>query len=223
MFTDSTGASVDWDGIWIGIAAVAIAVATVAVVAAITVASGGTALPVIVGALIGAGVGGGISAGIQYATTGSINIGQVLLDASVGGVMGAFGGSAVSRLGMTLAGCGTGFTSSIGTDMISGNSISWGKAFGATVMGGVLAFAAGSGAQYNQTGARSAALETRKLIIDRYNNGGYTSSSQYTFGLNSSWGRVTRATSSLNQYAITQVLISSYYNTYMQFYQKLLF
>ncbi len=223
LYTDITGASIDWDGIWVGVAAVAIAIVVVATVAAITVASGGTALPVIVGALIGAGVGGGISAGLQYATTGSINIGQVLLDASVGGVMGAFGGSAISRLGMTLAGCGTGFMSSIGSDMISGNDISWGKAFGAAALGGVLAFVSGPGAQYNQTGARSAALETRKLIIDRYNNGGYASSSQYTFGLHSNWGRVTRATSALNQYAITQVLISSYYNAYMQFYLKLLY
>lgn len=46
------------------------AVAVVAVVAAATVASGGSAVPVIVGAAVGAASSGAVDAAIQYKNTG---------------------------------------------------------------------------------------------------------------------------------------------------------
>lgn len=62
-------------------------------VAAVTVATGGSAVPVIAAAAIGAGVSAGTSVAVQYAITGKVDISQVVVDASIGTIIGALGGA----------------------------------------------------------------------------------------------------------------------------------
>ena len=100
MYVDPDGHMPEWlQWTLVGLSA-AVAVAAIAV---ITFASGGTAAPILIGAGIGALTSAGISAGMQLATTGTINVGQLLVDTAVGGVMGAFGGSALGVIGMGIA------------------------------------------------------------------------------------------------------------------------
>ena len=92
--------------------------------------------------LIGS-IAAGVSAGGQYLTTGSINIGQLLTDMSVGAVSGAFGGTALGHGGMFLSGFGTGFAGSIAGDLVKTDSIAdvrlgaaiWSGFFGGALSG----------------------------------------------------------------------------------------
>ena len=90
--------------------------------------------------LIGS-IAAGVSAGRQYLTTGSINIGQLLTDMSVGAVSGAFGGTALGHGGMFLSGFGTGFAGSIAEDLVKTGSIAdvrLGAAIWSGFLGGAL-------------------------------------------------------------------------------------
>ena len=90
--------------------------------------------------LIGS-IAAGVSAGGQYLTTGSINIGQLLTDMSVGAVSGAFGGTALGHGGMFLSGFGTGFAGSIAEDLVKTGSIAdvrLGAAIWSGFLGGAL-------------------------------------------------------------------------------------
>ncbi len=131
----------NWEQVKRGLIALGVAVVTVATIAVITVASGGSAVPILVGAAIGAGVSLGVSAGAQYLTTGSINVGQLLTDMSVGTVSGAFGGTALGHLGMFVSGFGTGFAGSVAGDLVKYGSfedINLGAAIWSGLLGGAL-------------------------------------------------------------------------------------
>ena len=60
MFTDASGTSW-WDDIWKGLVALAAAIVIVGVVALVTVATGGTAMPVVIGAIAGGVISGTVS------------------------------------------------------------------------------------------------------------------------------------------------------------------
>ena len=173
---DPSGHAWDWAQFGRGLIALGIAAAVVAAVAVITVFSGGSAVPVLVGAAIGAGISGGVSLGCQLVSTGEIDIGQLLTDMAIGGVSGAFGGSALGTLGMTIAGTSTGFLGSVAGDMVSTgsfDSINWGAAVWSGILGGVISCVGGPGAQHGKLGGvlkYSKRLNTikQKEITGRY-------------------------------------------------------
>lgn len=117
IYADSSGHMPEW--VKTGLVVLAGAIIIAAVVA-LTVASGGTAAPVLIGAALGATAGGVSSAAMQMLENGKIDVAQLIIDITVGGVMGAFGGSTIGRIGMTLAGGGTGFASSIADNWVHG-------------------------------------------------------------------------------------------------------
>ncbi len=166
MLTDSTGYLSE--SIKDGLIALGVAVVVVAVIAIVTMVSGGLATPVLVGAVIGAFSGGAISAGMQYATTGSVEVGQVMLNASIGAIMGGFSGSGLSQLGMTIAGSLTGTGSSIVSDVISGSSIHLGRAIFAGVTSGFFAYMGGAGGQYGKISQRANIIDKMNALPTRF-------------------------------------------------------
>jgi len=163
MMFDSDGNMPRWvrTGLIVGAAVLA-----VAAIGAVTVLSGGTLLPVLVGAGIGAVIGGGVSAGFQYITTGTIDWHQVIVDAAIGGVLGAFGGSSISKIGMMGASGSLGFGSSIATDFVNGDAINWGSAMLSGILGVGLAFFGGAGAQHGQLGG----VKTQLVLKARHHS-----------------------------------------------------
>ena len=109
---------------------------------------GGAAAPVLIGAAVGAGVSGSVSAITQL--TGpehSISLGKVFTDMAIGGITGAFGGTALNAIGMGISGSITGFLGSIASDFVSGDSINWGMAIWSGILGGAIGYFGGAGAQ----------------------------------------------------------------------------
>ena len=156
----------DPDGTWDWLRAIAIAalaVVAVAAIAAITVATGGAATPVIAGAVIGAGISGASSAVSQLATTGEVQWEQVLVDASIGAVSGAFGGSAIGVGGMTVASFATGAAGSLASDWVAEEELDFKAALTAGAMNAVFTAKIGmGGVQYGKTAGHIAAKNTLK-------------------------------------------------------------
>ena len=164
MYSDDTGHMPEWLKTAIVVAA---GVAVVAAVAAITVFTGGTAAPVLVGAALGVASSGISSAVMQIADTGSIDISKLFIDMTVGGVLGAFGGSAISRFGMTIAGGATGFASSVAEDWVKGRAINIESALNSATIGALFGFNSGAGKQFATRGATSAIKGTLGKISSR--------------------------------------------------------
>ena len=195
-----------WDDIWKGLVALAAAILVVGVIALVTVATGGTVAPIIMGAGIGMLISGGFSVGTQYFITGKIDWAQVLLDTSIGGIMGAFGGSAIGQLGMTAASFGVEFAGSLAGDWIAGDGLDFLGAFTTAVFAAGFTFIGGVGAQNGRLGARRAALATKKQILAKNANKGYRSINNFLFGLKSNAKRIKKATQALNNQAIREML-----------------
>ena len=210
-----------WKKFWKIFAVVAVGIVAVAAVAAITALSGGSLTPIITGALIGAVVSGGISAGVQWATTGTVNGGQVLVDAVVGGVLGAFGGSAIGQVGMAIAGGLTSAAGSVAGDWMSGDKINYAKAAFSGALGALISFAGGAGAQNGELGARQAALATKKQILSRNAAGGYRHS--INFAMKSNAMRIARVTKELNSEAIKSIIRSTVNMCELNVYVALVF
>ena len=155
MYADSSGHMPEW--VKTGLVVLAGAIIIAAVVA-LTVASGGTAAPVLIGAALGATASGVSSAAMQMLENGKIDVAQLIIDITVGGVMGAFGGSTIGRIGMTLAGGGTGFASSIADNWVHGEEIDIMAALGSAAIGAVFAYNAGPGKQFG-TKANTASIK----------------------------------------------------------------
>ena len=134
-------------------------IAVIASVAAITVLTGGTATPVLVGAALGALNSGVSSAIVQISCNKSLDINKLLVDITFGGVMGAFGGSTLSQVGMTIAGGATGAASSMVEDWIQGEEIDLVKALGNGFLGAMFAFNSGAAKQFS-TKSNSAPIRT---------------------------------------------------------------
>ena len=77
-------------------------------------------------------------------------------------------------------------------------------------------------AKNGKTAQRQAAIQTRKQIIQRNSAGGYRSSSNYKFALNSNKSRIDRLTKNLKIEAISEVLISTYITLDITVYQSLI-
>ena len=119
----SMSSSIDENGDlpkWVKTGLVVLAsVATVAVIAA----TSGLAGPVLIGAGASSLISLGTSVVTQKVVDKKIDWNQVFVDTAIGAVMGAFGGSALSQLGMMFAGGGSGFISSVASDWVKGESI----------------------------------------------------------------------------------------------------
>lgn len=109
--------------------------------------------------IVGAGVGMGTSVVTQLATTGEVDWNQVVVDGSIGAVMGAFGGSAIGRLGMTLSGGLTGAGGDLASQWISGSEIVWGSVVVSGLTGAFFSFLSGPGAQHGKLYNRAHTLE----------------------------------------------------------------
>ena len=155
----------DWGKFWKTFAVVAAAVVAIAIIATVTVATGGTALPVLVGAGIGALTSCGMSIITQLGSTGTIDIGQLFVDIAIGSVMGAFGGSAIGVVGMTIAGGATGFVGSVVNDWVAGENINWVGAFVNGAVGAFFGFLSGGGAQHGNNLTLKSKLTDRKVKI----------------------------------------------------------
>ena len=206
-----------WDDLWKGLLAVAIAIVVVAVVVAVTVATGGAAAPVLIGAAIGFGVSVGVSALTQYAQTGTINIGQVLLAGAIGGVLGAFGGSAIGQLGMAGVTFGVEFVGSLASDWIAGVDLNFKEAFTTAFFSSAFSFMGGAGAQKDILPIRRQALSTKQAIINRYAAGGY-SLAGFKGGLSSNARRLAK----LSRDAINNLLKGTGLNIFSSFLMGLL-
>lgn len=146
MFVDPSG----WEAYscWKGVFAFVGAVLIVSAVATVTFFTGGSALIVLAGAGVGLASGFGVSAITQLAFTGTIDVNQLLLDASVGIIMGAFGASTISAIGNAIAGGIVGAGSSVASDLMNGESINIASAILSGVLG--VFFSYGCGAQYSK-------------------------------------------------------------------------
>ena len=125
-------------------------VAAVVTVSTLAICSVGSVAPIIVGAAVGAVSSCGMSIVSQSAFEGEVDWKQVIVDASIGAVLGAFGGSAIGVKGAKIAG---GLTEGIGSmvnDLVSGNDINFLKA-GMSAIGGV--FMSSSGSQHGRIGS----------------------------------------------------------------------
>ena len=100
------------------------------------------------GAAIGALAAGTSSAFLQLATTGSIDLSQLIVDVALGGVLGAFGGSSLSKLGVTTSSAGAGFTASVVEDWVQGESINLVNAVVSALFCAVFALNRTTGSQY---------------------------------------------------------------------------
>lgn len=92
----------------------------------------------------GAAIGGAISYGTQ-AISGTLNWGQFVLDIGVGAITGLIGASGVSKAAATVMGGLIGSGSSIASDLINGQPVSWEKAAISGVIGILAGFYGGAG------------------------------------------------------------------------------
>ena len=92
----------------------------------------------------GAAIGGAISYGTQ-AISGTLNWGQFVLDIGVGAITGLIGASGVSKAAATVMGGLIGSGSSIASDLINGQPVSWEKAAISGVIGIGAGFLGGAG------------------------------------------------------------------------------
>ena len=92
----------------------------------------------------GAAIGGAISFGTQ-AISGTLNWGQFVLDIGVGAITGLIGASGVSKAAATVMGGLIGSGSSIASDLINGQPVSWEKAAISGVIGILAGFYGGAG------------------------------------------------------------------------------
>lgn len=203
--------------------ALVIAASVVAVVAtvAITAATGGAMGAVLVGAVAGGLLSAGISAAAQYATTGTVDIWEVVTDGAIGAVFGAVGGTALGAGGLAMANAGLGAASSMANDWIDGNEIDWGKTGGSAVLSAVVG-GIGGGAQNGLTGARQAALSTQKQIAQKFASGGYRTYNNYLFAKGSNALRLKSATSTLNKLAIANIFKNYAMSLEVMVYQEIL-
>ena len=198
-----------WKKFWKIFAVVAVGIVAVAAVAAITALSGGSAFAVIGGALIGAVVSFGTSAGVQWATTGTMDVGRLLVDTVVGGVLGAFGGSAIGQVGMAIAGGLTSAAGSVAGDWVAGEKVNYAKAAFSGALGALISFVGGAGAQNGALEAKQAALATKKQILAKNASGGYRHSTNFNFAMQSNARRIARVTKELNSVAIRSIIRST--------------
>ena len=132
-----------WKAMLVAVAAVVV----VAGIVALTVATGGSAAPVIAGAIVGAVVSGGLSIFTQFVTTGTVSVEQVIVDMSIGGVMGAFGGSTIGKVGMVFASAAMGGLGSAASDWVADKDVNVGGVIFSAIVGGVFAAFGTGGAQ----------------------------------------------------------------------------
>ena len=150
-----------WSKFWRTIAVVGLAALVVGAIAAITFVTGGAVAPILIGAGIGFATSGVISGITQFVTTGNIDWAQLVVDMAFGAVTGAFGGSTLGILGMTVAGGATGFAGSVASDFVAGRDIQWGMALTSAVIGAAFGALSGGGAQHGKNVTLKSKLSLR--------------------------------------------------------------
>ena len=200
-----------WDNWWKGLIAIGVAVVAVVAIAAITVATGGSAAIVFIGAGIGAATSLAVSAGTQLAFTGKIDLGQLLLDVAVGAIMGAFGGTGLHAGVLTPIGGFVEAGASLASDAMAGDKLNIGKAMVAGAFGALFSAIGGHGAQKGLIKPRRAAIKNMKLATKNYKMGKYTLQG-YQDAMNSFSKRYVKATVNLKIMG-TKALYEGVYTT----------
>lgn len=146
-----------WADLWKGITSFVIGAVIVTAVALVSVATAGTAVPVLVGAGIGFLTSGAISfvsEGMQCGWDMSkFNYGNVLSSASFGMVGGAFGGAGLSAVQLAGVNAGLNFVETFIDGVVSGNDLMK-TLFASTVggvIGGITGFMGGNGALFERS------------------------------------------------------------------------
>lgn len=91
----------------------------------------------------------GTSVVVQYATTGTVDAGQLMIDTATGMAIGAFGGSSIGLWGNAIANAAVSFSGSIINDVISDRDIDWVSASLSGAIGFGFGILSGPGAQYD--------------------------------------------------------------------------
>ena len=136
----------NWGTFWRALGVLAVAAAVTAISIAVSIATVGTAAPVLLGAGIGFAFGTGMSAATQAAFTGNVDIGKMFLDGFVGAVSGAVAVTGIGVAGSAVLGGVLGGASSIGEDIIDGKSPNPYKFFLSAGLGAVGGLVSGAGA-----------------------------------------------------------------------------
>ena len=157
-----------WEWLIIAFVAVVVVVATVA----ITIATGGVATTMLIGAGIGAFIGGTTSVVSQLASGQEFNWGQFILDVVFGSITGLIGGSALGTLGSGIAMGAIGFVQSMASDLATTGSVDYGKAVANGIFSGILG--AKAGAQHGLTGHTAALRNSLKNVNAKVAAGGYS-------------------------------------------------
>lgn len=165
--TDTSGEKW-WEWLIIALVAVVVVVATVA----ITIATGGIASTMLIGAGIGAIMGGTTSAISQLASGQGFNVGEFFLSIAFGAITGLIGGSALGAFGSALSMGATSFVQSMASDLVTTGSVNYGKAALNGVIGAALG--ANAGAQNGLTSQRNVLQSSMKNISQKIANGGYS-------------------------------------------------
>ncbi len=153
-----------------------VAVVAIAAIATVTVLSGGSVIPVLVGAGLGGITSFGISVGTQLIANGGqcgeLNWKQIAIDTAIGAVMGSFGGSTIGRIGMTIASGTTEFVGSVVSDLVSGQDLNFLDIMKNAIISGsiglLFGFIGGPGVQYERglayKSAKTGLLKAEKNI-----------------------------------------------------------
>lgn len=166
MNTDETGDKW-WEWLIVAFVAVVVVVATVA----ITIATGGVATTMLIGAGIGAGMSL-VTSTVSQLASGSFSVGQLLLDVAFGAITGLIGGSALGAFGSALAMGATSFVQSMASDLVTTGTVNYGKAAVNGAIGAALG--AKAGAQHGLTDKTNALRNSLKNINNKIANGGYS-------------------------------------------------
>lgn len=95
----------------------------------------------------------------------------MLVDIAVGGVSGAFGGSALGKVGMRIANVGVEFAGSIASDLVAGKPINW---LAAGMSAGFGLLFSDAGAQHDGVGLRKKSLNNIKKSKEKFKSGKFT-------------------------------------------------
>jgi hypothetical protein len=154
-----------------------------------------------------------MSIGIQSALTGTVDVGQVLVDTAVGILMGGLGGSALSLLVMTIAGSVVGFAGSLAGDWVGDSDFKSPDVWLRAAVGGVM----GAGAQNGQIGTGKIILEKKSKFLSKHNTNFLRKSElmKYTMIKNS----YKEFIKYLNIVTVGSLFRSFSYNVVLEFYQ----
>ena len=160
----------------------------------------GTFWNFVIGGVVG-GLMGGISAAISsYSTTGSVDVGSVILGTVTGAIGGVIGASGLCAVGQAVASGLLGIANNVGSTLVSGGDLSDVDVVDALVDGAIGAAGSMLGSKLTESASNAATNMVKKGInkvvtgLNKYNNG----SRYYKGALKTGVNMIQKATYQLN-------------------------